>query len=116
MTLFATQDPPARRARPKGSYAEAPVSGEDEDQGDPSDDQDVSMAEQPSEGSSGDEEGSHGGGSDDGSSEEGMRRSKRKAKATKEPSQPLWRSGRARVSANQNLAGSVYFCRVMSQG
>ena len=70
------------------------------------------MAEQASEGSSGDEEdeeGSHGGGEDYASSEEGMRRSKRKAKAPREPSQPLWRSGRARVSAKQNLAGSGWF-------
>ena len=108
----AMQDPPAPRARPKASYAEAPISGDDSGQDGDSeqDDPDVVMAEDPSEGTSGgsgDAEGSHRDEvEEEASPQEAQKRSSRRKKERKSSPRKGERvSSRAKVSVKDSLAG-----------
>ena len=105
------QDPPAPRARPKASYAEAPVSGDDSGQDGDSeqDDPDVVMVDGLSEespGDSGDAEGPNGEEEEEASPQEARKRSSRRKKEPgSSPRKGERVSSRAKVSVKDSLAG-----------
>ena len=105
------QDPPAPRARPKASHAEAPVSGDDSGQDGDSeqDDPDVVMGDGLSEespGGSGDAEGPNGEEEEEASPQEARKRSSRRKKETgSSPRKGERVSSRAKVSVKNSLAG-----------